>query len=266
MRVCGVIPFSLVVLLLLMSSAALTLLVIEIRARLRTRQSDHLNWRYGTPDIEFKRYATEAYDYAVKHPDNILFPEFVLQELDNKWISEIPTPNEMNIYIPNTLYVNFLLNQIGDSSGKILERLADYVLSCVPGCRTARRKRSFSTDYDIVCSLEGPEVDFRSEFGRYFVCECKDWENPADFSAFAKFARVLDSMKARFGIIFSRHGVSGANTTTNAIREQLKVYQDRGMVIIVVDYADLAFVANSGNFVSLMREKYEKVRLDLRGE
>ena len=58
MRVCGVIPFSLVVLLLLMSSAALTLLVIEIRARLRTRQSDHLNWRYGNADYRQEQRST----------------------------------------------------------------------------------------------------------------------------------------------------------------------------------------------------------------
>ena len=64
-----------------------------------------------------------------------------------------------------------------------------------------RRKRSWSTDYDIVCSMEGFEVDFRSELG-YFVCECKDWNQPADFSVMAKFCRVLDSTKSRFGVLF----------------------------------------------------------------
>src|SRR5262245_21935198 len=34
--------------------------------------------------------------------------------------------------------------------------------------------------------------------------KCKDWSQPADLLTFAKFARVLDSTKSRFGILFSR--------------------------------------------------------------
>jgi hypothetical protein len=231
---------------------------------LKTGSYFRLAWRHGLPDIELKRYSAKAYEISTIDPVNTNFPEFVLQELDKNWIEEIPSPNDVNIYVANTIYVDYLIKQLGEPSGKVLERLADYVLSCVSGCRTARRKKSYSTDYDIVCSLEGPDVDFRSDFGRYFVCECKDWNKPADFTTFAKFTRVLDSMKARFGIIFSRNGITGTGSTTDAVREQLKVFQDRGMVIIVINADDLDFVAQSGNFVGLMRDKYEKVRLDLR--
>ena len=111
--------------------------------------------------------------------------------------------------------------------------------------------------------MEGFEVDFRSEFGRYFVCECKDWNKPADFTTFAKFCRVLDSTKSKFGIIFSKRGISGEKTAKDAGREQLKVFQDRGMVIIVVDENDLQKVAKGTNFINILRQKYERVRLDL---
>lgn len=134
----------------------------------------------------------------------------------------------------------------------------------MPGCRTQRRLRSWSTDYDVVCSVDGHDVDFRSELGRYFVCECKDWSTPVDFSTMAKFCRVLDSTKARFGILFSRNGVSGTNRTTDAAREQIKVYQDRGIVFVVIDAADLEKVTNGANFIALLREKYQAIRLDLR--
>ena len=220
--------------------------------------------RHGLSDNEIKQYAKEAYDVWQDDPTNAMFPEFVLQELDKKWIVEVPSPNDAGLYKANTVYISYLLDHLGDGSGKKLERLADYVLSSIPGCRTAMRKRSYSTDYDIVCSVEGPEVDFRAEFGRYFICECKDWKKPADFTAFAKFARVLDSTKAKFGIIFSREGISGEGETQYAEREQLKVFQDRGMVIVVIDREDLQFLADSGNLVSLLRERYEQVRLDLR--
>ena len=75
---------------------------------------------------------------------------------------------------------------------------------------------------------------------------------------------MLDSVKAKFGIIFSPLGHSGRGEALHADREILKVYQDRGIVIVVVDRDDLRSVAEGTNFVSMLREKYEVVRLDLR--
>jgi hypothetical protein len=114
--------------------------------------------------------------------------------------------------------------------------------------------------------MEGFDVDFRSELGRYFVCECKDWATPADFTAMAKFCRVLDSTKSRFGVLVSKSGVSGAGRSADAEREQLKVFQDRGMVIVVLDVNDLEEVANGSNLIQLLRQRYEAIRLDLRGK
>ena len=111
--------------------------------------------------------------------------------------------------------------------------------------------------------MEGFDVDFRSELGRYFVCECKDWDEPADFTTMAKFCRVLDSVKSRFGILFSKSGIFGEGKTKYADREQLKVFQDRGMVIVVIDGKDLELISEGENFINLLRTKYERVRLDL---
>ena len=175
----------------------------------------------------------------------------------------MPSPYEARVYVVNKQYIKHLLSKLGDKSGKALENISDYLLSCMPGCRTKLRQRTFSTDLDIVCSIEGFEVDFRSEFGRYFVCECKDWKKSASFSTIAKFCRVLDSVKARFGILFSTHGISGKGKNKDAELERLKIFQDRGMVIVVVDKNDLIKVSDGDNFINLLRQKYEKVRLDL---
>jgi len=112
--------------------------------------------------------------------------------------------------------------------------------------------------------MEGFDVDFRSELGRYFVCECKDWNSRADFTTMAKFCRVLDSFKAKFGILFFRSGISGQNGASFAALEQLKVFQDRGIVIVVIDLQDLESVAAGKSFISLLRARYESVRLDIR--
>ena len=223
-----------------------------------------LVWGSGLPDSELQRYAEDIYKLSQSNPEDSMYPEWIIQELDQNWMTEFPSPKEAAVYIANPLYVKYMMSKLGDKSGKNLERLAGYILSCMPGCRTTLRQISKSTDYDIVCSMEGFEVDFRSEMGRYFVCECKDWDKPANFTAMAKFCRVLDSTKSHFGILFSKKGISGAEKTLDAEREQLKVFQDRGIVIVVIDQNDLDFISEGGNFINLLRQKYEKIRLDLR--
>jgi hypothetical protein len=216
------------------------------------------------PDSEFRRYAVRFWELAEAEPQVSMFPEALLQRIDDDWLTTIPSAAEAFVYLANERYERWLMGQLGTSGGKLLEFLADYLMSCMPGCRTKRRTRTGSTDYDVVCSMEGLEADFRSELGRYFVCECKDWAAPADFTTMAKFCRVLDSFKARFGILFSKSGISGDLHTTDAAREQLKVFQDRGIVVVVLSLADLQSVAAGKNLISLLRTRYEAVRLDIR--
>jgi hypothetical protein len=79
----------------------------------------------------------------------------------------------------------------------------------------------------------------------------------------AKFCRVLDSSKAKFGILLSKNGISGVARTTDAAREQLKVYQDRGIVVVVLSLEDLGSIAEGASLIALLRKRYEAVRLDL---
>ncbi|MGE3512125.1 MAG: hypothetical protein AB7N65_24950 [Vicinamibacterales bacterium] len=224
-----------------------------------------LVWRQGLSHQELARYASRFFELAQESPESAKYPEALLQRVDDRWLVEAPSPTEFGSYIVSPAYIRHLRGMLGDGSGNALELLSEYLMASMPGCRTKRRQRSGSTDYDIVCSMEGVDVDFRSELGRYFVCECKDWSSPADFTVMAKFCRVLDSIKAKFGVLFSREGISGVGQSAFAAREQLKVFQDRGLVIVVIDAHDLEAVASGVNLVQLLRERYETVRLDLRG-
>ena len=218
---------------------------------------------HGLSDVDFRMYAEEAYKVSRRNPTESLFPESVLQELGQNWMTEYPSSGEVMIYPANSQYISYLMKKMGDGTGKKLEKLAEYVLSLMSGCRVHRRKRSGSTEYDLICSVHGLEVDFRSELGRYFLCECKDWAAPADVSTVLKFCTVLQSAKCRFGILFSKRGISGAGSPRFAERELLKIYQGFDMVIVVIDENDLAQVAKGANFTVMLRAKYEKVRLDL---
>jgi hypothetical protein len=212
---------------------------------------------------DLNRYVTRIYDIYKSNSNDAFFPEQILQQLDNDWITWGPTPPEAGIFDVNVRYLRYLMSRLGEGSGKILEQLARYLLACMPGCRTMGPVTSISTEYDVICAMEGLESDFRSELGRYFVCECKDWNAPADFTSFAKLCRVLDSIKARFGILFATYGISGTGRREDAELEQLKVFQDRGMVIVVFTKEDVNKVIEGTNFISLLRKKYETVRLSL---
>ena len=97
---------------------------------------------YGVPEADLKNYATEAHRLWQKNKSESAFPEWLLQDLDQKWMTELPSVTEIGTYAVNTEYVRCLLGQLGEHSGKVLERLAEYVLSCIPGCRTARGQNS----------------------------------------------------------------------------------------------------------------------------
>jgi len=222
-----------------------------------------LVWQYGISHDQLGRYASEAWRLWLANQSRGIFPEWILQELDQDWMSEYPTPGEAAIYAANTAYVKWLMAGLGSDAGRSLERIAHYVLSCVPGFRARMRTRNESTDYDVICAPEGPPLDFRAELGRYFLCECKDWEKPADVTAVVKFAGVLRSAKCRFGVIFSKSGITGADKTQHAERELLKIFQHDDLTILVVSNVDLDQVANGANFLSILRDKYERTRLDL---
>ena len=223
-----------------------------------------LVWHFGLSHELFRRYSKECYDFYLRKPRPSMFPERVLVELDQEWMIEVPSISESNRFYCNEAYIRHLLSQLGSDRGKSLEFLAHYLVSLIPGCRAYLPRRSKSTDYDVIGVLEGLASDFRSELGRYIVCECKDWSKRADFTTLAKFCRVLDSVKSRFGILFTRDRISGFGKSRDAEREQYKVCADRGIVIVVVDRNDIERVAEGANFLSMLRLKYEEVRLDLK--
>lgn len=223
-----------------------------------------LIWYFGMSDQVLREYAKKIWAVYEENKEQGKFAEFLLSKVDLKWMVEYPASAEVSYFHLNKFYLSNLLENLGDGTGRTLEALATYVLSCMAGCRISCRRVSHSTEYDLVASMEGTEIDFRSEMGRYFICECKDWAKPADFTTVAKFCRVLDSTKCRFGILFSKSGITGRESSTNAAREIFKVFQDRGMVILVIDGSDLELIRRGHNFISMLREKYEHVRLDLR--
>ncbi len=219
-------------------------------------------WLHGISHDQLRQYATEVWTLFLQHEKEARFPEWVLQELDQEWMTEFASAKEATTYVLNPAYGRWLFSQLGSGTGMELERLAHYLLSCVPEFRVYMRRPSKSTDYDVTCAVEGPALDFRADLGRYFLGECKDWEKAADVTAVVKFAAVLRSAKCRFGILFSKHGISGQGKTSYAERELLKILHQDDLTIVVLTEADVNQIISGTNFVTLLRSKYERIRMD----
>jgi hypothetical protein len=136
---------------------------------------------------------------------------------------------------------------------------------CFPACRVsgATGANSQSSDYDVTCDVEGLALDFRADLGRYFLCECKDWNKTVDVSAVVKFAATLRSAKCRFGILFAKEGISGEGQMAYAEWELLKILHQDDLTILVLTQEDLNQIVGGTNLVTLLRTKYEQIRLDL---
>lgn len=219
----------------------------------------------GASEIQVLRLAQNMWDAARKYRQLGHFPELVVGELhDDEWYAGTPSSVEAGGYPIARATGDWLVSRLGNSKGVDLERLAQYLLSCIPGCRTYRREETNSTDLDVVAVLDGPQIDFRSEFGRYLVCECKDWARRADVTTLLKFGGVLAAAKCRFGVLFSSEGLSGEGASTFGDRERLKLYQAQGIAIAVVSRRDIERCLDGVSFLSILRRKYEELRLDLK--
>lgn len=223
-----------------------------------------LKYQYGMSHSDILKYSKQYFDNFDASNPFTHFPDYLLLQTDREWATEYPSSEEFTFYLINSEYLIFLKTKLSDGTGTALEHIAEHIMFSMPGCRTERRVKQFknTTDYDIICSIDGPIADFRSELGRYIICECKDWSSPVDFSTVAKFSRILISTKTKFGVLFSKNRITGEGTEKYASREHKKVFQDSNIIIAVIDELDINEIIEGKNLIGLLRTKYEHVRLD----
>jgi hypothetical protein len=221
---------------------------------------------YGFTPNWFHDLASEIYMRSHNEALNI-YPEHMLIGVNSAVRVFQPIGYEFQIVAQSPNYLKRLIENLGNGSdGRAMERIASYLLSTIPGFHVTERVRSHSSDYDVLAEVPVEASRLYPYTGDVIVCECKDTEDATGFTSIAKLCRVLDSVKARAGIVFSRNGVSGKRNTLDAHREIIKVYQDRAILIVVVDVNDLKAVANGESFYSMLVEKFRRLRLDLRHE
>ena len=233
-------------------------------------RSGGLFWRLWPHQIAdhaiIDRCFNDAYSKRKSYKELGFCPEAVLQDLDEGWGQRTPEGSENSQWVLNGHYYKILWDKIKNDTGDkglVLERLASYLMSCIPGVTARRRAVTSGTDLDVFCSFEGALNDFRADLGRHWICECKDTTHPVGFADVAKFARVLDASRCKAGVLFAPAGTSGAKDAWYADREITKLFQQHGIAILVVDEGHLERIGEGESFISVLRRIYEKVRHDL---
>ncbi len=146
-------------------------------------------------------------------------------------------------YSLSPAYYEALLNETKCASdpnqkGKSLEKLASYLFLLVPGWMPSRNvtaeKLTFETD--IVVRNQNPSGGVTSEvFGRYFIAECKNWENPVGSRDVGYFLYKMHLTHASFGILFSGPGITGEQADERAAKDLIRraFHEDSAVCIII---------------------------------
>lgn len=174
----------------------------------------------------------------------------------------IPTSTEEYChYHSDPLYLNKLLEivRLGDRTGKAFEHIATFLLASIPGCRVRHDVSNKQNQNDIIGALDGTPPDFRSELGRYFIAECKDYSKRTQVSVMQSFLGKMSTTDVNFGILFTKSGLTGSSNNRHASRAN-----DRSKsIVVIITLEDIESIAHNHGFLNLLRRKYESQRFDM---
>jgi hypothetical protein len=151
-----------------------------------------------------------------------------------------------------------------DEKKRSLEQLAGVLLSGMPSWRCKYTNLATkSAEIDIVVEQRGPIPDALSEFGRYALVECKNWQKPVDAKHIRDFIGKMRTARVRLGIVFSMRGVTGEQQGTDALREIEQAYAKDQTTVVVISQEDLRACVSPQKFLALVDERIDRLRFDL---
>lgn len=138
--------------------------------------------------------------------------------------------------------------------GDRLEAAAEHLIEAVPQFSVADRNlRTLTGEIDLV--IENSEVQSAVNcHSRYFLVECKNWNETVGADTLRDFVGKLSSSKSNLGIIFARNGVSGSEEE-NAMGVINNTFQQDGTTIVVFTWRDLLDIREGTSFYHLLEEK-----------
>jgi hypothetical protein len=128
------------------------------------------------------------------------------------------------------------------AKGTTLEDLAQYLFSLLPGCIPERNVRDTALAYEsdiVVRNLYKENNSIVDMFGRYFLVECKNWDKRIDVEAVGYFLFRMRMLHSKFGVIFSRKGITGSKSDEASRALIRRNYHEDGSICVVLDANDL---------------------------
>lgn len=127
--------------------------------------------------------------------------------------------------------------------GDALEELAAYVALLIPGCTVAHKVLDLDDvgESDLLVANRAATHTLYSElFGRHFIIECKNWDAlDVGVKEIGYFIVRVQLTHCRFGIMFSKNGITGNAEQQSAARGLIRrAYHESGILCVVVEAAD----------------------------
>lgn len=174
-------------------------------------------------------------------------------------------------------YLKSLMNWVETAStpsekGDALEALALYLLLLIPGCvphkNVLAEQKIFETDV-LVHNLSPTPTVVTELLGRQFLIECKNRKskdhpkyNKVTVSEIGYFLYRMKLTHTKFGIIFSRDGISGKEDKIAGYELIRRAYHEDDIVCVEINNSDLNDLATEKQqyFWWLLLDKIESLR------
>jgi len=167
-------------------------------------------------------------------------------------------------------YFNALYKQINTSKGALdkgntLEDLALYLLTLLPGCiphkNVLSKQKLFETDV-LVQNLSAESNVVADLLGRHFLIECKNRKKKSNSADIGYFLYRMKLTHTRFGIFFSKNGITGEKGNEAAHELIYRAYHEDDLICILISDEDLKKFEQDQelNFWWMLLEKIEHLR------
>jgi hypothetical protein len=124
--------------------------------------------------------------------------------------------------------------------------------------------RTASSEIDLVVENRGrSRHTMFDEFGRHFLIECKNWNQPVGAKEVRDFVGKLLKTKIRLGILATRQGVTGSGGGEDALREIHFCFDTLQTAVLVLTEEDFEALCSGIDFHDLLDQKLDRLRFDL---
>lgn len=157
--------------------------------------------------------------------------------------------------------------------GKLLEKMAgllffdgNALFNKAINCRTVTNEIDILVNWNKIALQLGLNKAY-TYMGDSFLCECKNYSNPVDVTYIGKFYSLMKTCNVKFGILFSRDGMSGTNIWINGKGLARKIALRENIYIIDISFKDFERIyKRETNILGIIDDKFISMKNDIEYE